>query len=212
VVRPFLGLEGMTKPVGFLTEAYATFYPTNLPLSVSVMAAPFGFVINGREAHYPGTFLAIAGYSTDYFEIGLGAGALVGNVGPCGPNEFGLGYVCEVNTGFTINQTLRLGSLDGFHLAWSSSVFSRPTKFVFGVGRGELSIPLTSRLGLFAGGGGGENGWASGELGIKTAIGGAGAPGTLILRASVGYTAIFDGPTREFIGGPAIGYGMEWRL
>lgn len=211
-VRPFLGLEGTTKPVGVLTDAFVSWYPSSVPLSVSVMASPFGVVINGQEKHYPGTFIAMAGYSTDYFEIGLGAGGLIGNVGPCGPNETGTGTTCEVNNGFTINQSLRLGSLDGFHLAWSSSIFSRPTKFVFGVGRGEISIPLTSRLGLFAGGGGGENGWATGELGIKTSLGGAGAPGTVILRASLGYSAIFDGPSREFVGGPAVAYGMEWRL
>lgn len=210
-VRPFLGLEGTTKPVGVLTDAYASWYSPSIPLSLSVMASPFGFVINGQEKHYPGTFIAMAGYSTDYFEIGLGAGGLIGNEGPC-VNEFGTGTTCEVNTGFTINQALRLGSLDGFHLSWSSSIFSRPTKFVFGVGRGEVSIPLTSRLGLFAGGGGGENGWALGELGIRTSLGGAGAPGTIILRASLGYSAIFDGPSREFVGGPAVAFGMEWRL
>lgn len=210
VVRPFLGLEGTTKPVGIIVDAFVSWYPTTLPLSVTAMAAPFGFVINSKEPHYPGTFSLMGGYSTDYFEIALGAGALTGNVGPCFPNELGV-TVCEVNTGFTINQHLRLGSIDGFHLAWYSSIFSRPTQFVFGVGRGEVSIPLTSRLGLFAGGGGGENGWAGGELGVRTSLGGAGAPGTVMLRASLGYSALFDGPTREFVGGPAVSFGMEWR-
>lgn len=209
-VRPFLGLEGTTKPVGVLLDAFVAWYAPTLPVSVTVTAAPFGFVLNGREPHYPGTFLAMGAYATDFFEIGLGAGALIGNVGPCQP-EFGGGTTCEVNTGFTINQHLRLGSLDGFHLSWSSSIFSRPTQFVFGVGRGEVAIPLTSRLGLFAGGGGGENGWALGELGVRTSLGGAGAPGTVMLRASVGYSAIFDGPSREFAGGPAVAFGIEWR-
>lgn len=210
VVRPFLGLEGTTKPVGIIVDAYVSWYPSTLPLSVTAMASPFGFVINGKEPHYPGTFSVMGGYSTDFFEIALGVGALTGNIGPCFPNELGV-TTCEVNTGFTINQHLRLGSIDGFHLAWYSSIFSRPTQFVFGVGRGEVSIPLTSRLGLFAGGGGGENGWAGGELGVRTSLGGAGAPGTVMLRASLGYSALFDGPTREFVGGPAVSFGMEWR-
>jgi hypothetical protein len=210
VVRPFLGLEGTTKPVGVILDAFVSWYPSTIPISVTVMASPFGFVINGKEPHYPGTFSLMGGYSTDFFEIAIGAGALTGNVGPCLPNEFGV-TTCEVNTGFTINQHLRLGSIDGFHLAWYSSIFSRPTQFVFGVGRGEVSIPLTSRLGLFAGGGGGENGWAGGELGVRTSLGGAGAPGTVVLRASLGYSALFDGPTREFVGGPAVSFGMEWR-
>lgn len=211
VVRPFLGLDGTTKPVGILLDGYVAWYPSSLPLSVTVMAAPFGFVINGKEPHYPGTFFVMGGYSTDFFEIGLGAGALTGNLGPCFTASPGATAECEVNTGFTINQHLRLGALDGFHLSWNSSIFSRPTQFVFGVGRGEVSVPLTSRLGLFAGGGGGENGWAMGELGVKTALGGAGAPGTIVLRASLGYSALFDGPSREFLGGPAVAFGMEWR-
>lgn len=210
VLRPFLGLEGTTKPVGVMVDAFVSWYPTSLPLSVTAMASPFGFVINGREPHYPGTFALLGGYATDFFEIGLGVGALTGNVGPCLPNELGV-TTCEVNTGFTINQHLRLGSLDGFHLSWHSSIFSRPAQFVFGVGRGEVAIPLTSRLGLFAGGGGGENGWAGGELGVRTSLGGAGAPGTVMLRASLGYAALFDGPSREFVGGPAVSFGMEWR-
>lgn len=211
VVRPFLGLDGTTKPVGVLLDGYVAWYPSTLPLSVTVMAAPFGFVVNGKEPHYPGTFFVMGGYSTDFFEIGLGAGALTGNIGPCFTAFPGAAAECEVNTGFTINQHLRLGALDGFHLAWNSSIFSRPTQFVFGVGRGEVSVPLTSRLGLFAGGGGGENGWAMGELGVRTALGGAGAPGTIVLRASLGYSALFDGPSREFLGGPAVAFGMEWR-
>lgn len=211
VVRPFLGLDGTTKPVGILLDGYVAWYPSSLPLSVTVMAAPFGFVINGKEPHYPGTFFVMGGYSTDFFEIGLGAGALTGNLGPCFTPSPGATAECEVNTGFTINQHLRLGALDGFHLSWNSSIFSRPTQFVFGVGRGEVAVPLTSRLGLFAGGGGGENGWAMGELGVKTALGGAGAPGTIVLRASLGYSALFDGPSREFLGGPAVAFGMEWR-
>ncbi len=210
VVRPFLGLEGTTKPVGVILDGFVSWYPSAIPISVTVMASPFGFVINGKEPHYPGTFALMGGYSTDFFEIAIGAGALTGNVGPCLPDGLG-NTTCEVNTGFTINQHLRLGSIDGFHLAWYSSIFSRPAQFVFGVGRGEVSIPLTSRLGLFAGGGGGENGWAGGELGVRTSLGGAGAPGTVVLRASLGYSALFDGPTREFVGGPAVSFGMEWR-
>jgi hypothetical protein len=212
VARPFLGLEGTTKPFGVMLDALVAWYPAGVPLSVTVMAAPFAFSVGGREAHAPGTFLAMAGYTTDFFEIALGAGALTGNVGPCVPTDGFGGTECEVNTGFTINQHFRLGSLDGFHLSWNSSIFSRPTKFVFGVGRGEVSVPLTSRLGLFAGGGGGENGWALGELGVRTAVGGAGGRGTVILRASLGYSAIFDGPSRETVGGPAVSFGMEWRL
>lgn len=208
VVRPFLGLEGTSKPVGLMADAFFQWYLPQAPVVISVTGAPLGVVFNGFEPHYPGVLVATAAYTTDYFEIGLGVGALYGNPGPCG---FPLG-ACEVNTGFTINQVLRLGALDGLNLEWHSSIFMRPQQFVFGVGRGSINVPLSSRLGLFGAGGGGENGWAFGEFGVRTAVGGAGGRGTMILSASLGVSAIFDGPSREMILGPAVSFGSEWRL
>ena len=89
---------------------------------------------------------------------------------------------------------------------------ARKTPYSSPQGKKGVAAPLTSRLGLFAGGGAGENGWGMGELGVRTWMSGTGAPGTLILSASLGYSAIFDGPSRDFVGGPAVGFGMEWRL
>ncbi|HYV46893.1 MAG TPA: hypothetical protein VFA20_18640, partial [Myxococcaceae bacterium] len=85
-------------------------------------------------------------------------------------------------------------------------------RFVFGVGRAELNVPLTRQLGLFGAGGAGENGWAFGELGVRTYVGGLGARGTVILSASIGYASIFDGPSNEAVGGPSVAFGCEWRL
>lgn len=205
-VRPFLGLQGQSKPVGLMLDAYAHWYLSDVPVVLSIVGAPLGIAFNTQEAHYPGTVAVTAAYATDYFEIGLGVGALYGNVGPCELN------VCEVNTGFTINQVLRLGAIDGLHLEWHSSIFSRPNQFVFGVGRGEIAVPLNSRLTLFGAGGGGENGWATGEFGVRTAVGGAGGRGTVILAASLGVSGIFDGPSHENVIGPAVSFGAEWRL
>lgn len=212
-VRPFLGLEvstqaGSSKPFGVLADLYGAYYFEKAPVRIDVSASPIAFAVGANDRHYPMTFAATGAYTTDYFEIGLGVGALVGNAGPCppyGPDS------CEVNTGFTINQVLRLGALDGLHASWRSSVFSRREAFTFGMGRGELNVPLSSRLGLFGAGGGGENGWAFGELGVRTYIGGAGARGTLIISASLGVTAIMDGPTHESVAGPAVAFGSEWR-
>jgi hypothetical protein len=184
-----------------------------LPLALEARASPIAFAIGAEERHHPIALAFTASYYTDYFEIGVGGGALIGNRGPCsveGPP--GTPVTCEDNTGPTIDQVLRLGSLDGLSITWRSSIFSRPDRFVFGVGRGELAIPLTTHLGLFGGGGGGENGFAFGELGVRTNVGGAGAKGTLIISASLGYASIFDGPSAENVGGPSLSFGMEWRL
>ncbi len=213
MLRPFLGLDvtnssgSTSKPVGLLLDAYAAWYPDFLPVVAELQVAPFAVGIGSSDSHYPTTIAFTVAYATDYFEIGLGVGALVGNKGPCDQ----LGENCEVNNGVTINQVLRLGSLDGLSLTWRSSIFSRPDRFVFGVGRGELNVPLISRLGLFAAGGAGENGWEFGELGVRTYLDGTGARGTMLLSASLGYAAIFDGPQHEQMGGPSVAIGIEWR-
>jgi hypothetical protein len=207
VARPYLGIGRTgTFPVGILADGYVAYTFDEIPLSLFVEASPVGTAVLGNEAHYPGVFTLGATYVTDYVEVGLGGGALIGNEGPCGDG------ICEENNGATFNQALRLGALDGIHLKWSSSIFARNTGFVFGVGRGEVAVPVSSRLALFGGGGAGENGWGYGEIGVRSFFGGTGAAGTWVLQTSLGGAAIFDGPGREVIGGPLVAVGMEWRL
>jgi hypothetical protein len=228
VARPYLGIStDGTFPVGILADAYLTYTFDDVPLTLFAELSPIGTAVLGKEAHYPIVSAVGVAYTTDFVEIGLGGGALVGNKGPCEAivdeiDTDGDGFadqfrerrderVCESNTGATFNQVLRLGALDGVHFKWSSSIFARDTGFVFGVGRGEVALPVSSRLGLFAGGGGGENGWGYGEIGVRSLFGGAGTPGTLMLQASLGGAAIFDGPSREVVGGPLLAFGLEWR-
>jgi hypothetical protein len=234
-VRPFFGLESDGFPIGALVDGYVHWTPRDVPVAVFAELAPAAGALFAATAHYPVTAALGASYVTDWFEVGLGAGALVGNEGPCvpaadepvpaGATE---GFVCEVNTGFTFNQFLRLGALDGIHLQWSSSIFARAGGFVLGTGRGEFAVPVSSRVGLYAAGGVGENGWGFGEVGVRSMFGGTGGPGTVILSASLGAAAVFDGPGRlvtwssefgvvqtweqESVSGPAVGFGMEWRL
>lgn len=245
MARPFLGVGAPgAYPVGGLVDAWVHYTFEGLPITLSAEVAPMGFAFFSKDVHYPGTFVLGASYVTDYFEIGLGGGALIGAKGPCVvngseepidnnddgiPDEYR--FVpdgepeCEENNGATFNQMLRLGALDGLHLTWASSIFARPTGFVLGVGRGEIATPVSSRLGLFGAGGVGENGWAFGEIGVRSSFGGTGAPGTVILSASLGVSAVFDGAgeryddpagwvyyQRETVVGPAVGFGMEWRL
>jgi hypothetical protein len=216
-VRPYLGLEAgsggaSSKPVGFLLDAFLDYRLDPLPLALKLDIAPLGLAFGGRDAHRIASVSLVAAYSTDFVEIGIGGGGLLGREGPC---SFVLGATatgCEQNDGFTFNQVLRLGALDGLNFSWSSAIFSRPDRFVFGLGRAEVAAPLTSKLGLFAAGGGGENGWAFGELGVRTFLGGSGATGTVLVSASLGYAALFDGPANERVQGPSVGFGLEWRL
>ncbi|MDP2341849.1 MAG: hypothetical protein Q8O67_12900 [Deltaproteobacteria bacterium] len=231
--RPFFGLDTAGFPVGALVDAYVYYSFADVPVALSLDLSPVGFAVFAQDAHYPGTVALGASYVTDWFEVGLGAGAMVGNEGPCVAEPLfddegqvkGFGDpVCENNTGFTFHQMLRLGALDGVHLAWASSILARPTGFVLGHGRAELGVPVSSRVGLFSAGGVGENGWAFGEIGVRTMFGGTGGPGTVMLSASLGGAGVFDGPgivsdeggfvsfQRDVVAGPAVGFGMEWRL
>lgn len=229
--RPFFGLGSSGFPVGALVDGYVHYSFADLPIAVSLELAPLGGAVFGNDAHYPGVLALGGSYVTNWFELGLGVGGLIGNDGPCTPiTEIDpdgqvkvVGEpVCEGNNGFTFTQALRLGALDGIHLAWSSSIFARAGGFVLGTGRAELGVPVSSRVGLFGAGGVGENGWAFGEIGVRTMLGGTGGPGTMILSASLGGAGVFDGPGElvfpqgpaesDVVAGPAVGFGMEWRL
>jgi hypothetical protein len=225
--RPFLGLSTSGFPVGMLVDGYVVWTPRDLPIAVLLEAAPAGFALFSQDAHYPIALAAGVTYVTDWFEVGLGGGALIGNEGPCTDDGPTYDSVCEQNTGATFNQFLRLGALDGVHLQWESSIFARAGGFVLGTGRAEVAIPVSSRVGLFGGGGVGENGWAFGEIGVRSMFGGTGGPGTTVLSASLGGAGVFDGRgeehtddlnpgyryyVQEVVAGPAVGFGMEWRL
>ncbi len=214
--RPFLGLASSSKPVGLLTDAFVAATAPTAPFTIAAAIEPLGLAFNSNEAHFPMSASLLGAYTTDFFEVGLGLGTFVGAGGQCfGGRIDSSGRVvdqtCPETSGLTVNQTLRLGALDGLHFEWHSSIFSRASQFAFGTGRGELAVPLTSRLSLFGAGGGGGNGFAFGEVGVRTFLSGTGAPGTVILSASLGYASVFDGPRGELVGGPSVAFGAEWR-
>lgn len=213
------------QPFGLLADLWAAYYFSDLPLRLRVEASPMGVALGGFARHDPGALDATVAYATDYFEAGLGGGYMVGLAGngcpgttfPQASTFIGFGGVTEnppvcETVGPTINETLRLGAIDGLTLSWSSSILLSGGRFLFGSGRGELDVPLTRRLTLFGDGGDGINGWAFGDLGVRTYVGGSGAPGTVIVSASLGAASVFDGTTGETITGPSVAFGMEWRL
>ena len=134
----------------------------------------------------------------------------------------GVGALGAVATGvvgdpygrLTLHQELRLGAIDGVNFAWRSAVYTEPDGsdqqegggFLFGMGRGELTVPVSSRLSLYGGGQFGFPGYGYGELGVRSMFFGAGGPGTMILLASLGASIVGQS------GGPAVSFGMEWRL
>ena len=202
MARPFLSLGNIGG--GALVDWYARYTFAELPLSLGVELAPLAVNITGAQSVGFGGVAGSAAFSTDFFEVGLGVG--------------GLGAVATGMSGhpygrLSILQELRLGAVDGLHLSWRSGVYVEPQApgvdqsggFQLGMGRGELCVPLTSHLSLFGAGAFGLPGYGFGELGLRSLFFGTGAPGTLILTTSLGATFVATG-------GPAVSFGMEWRL
>ncbi|RKH08919.1 hypothetical protein D7V97_18060 [Corallococcus sp. CA053C] len=220
--RPFLALDATTRlgrsarAGGLLLDAFVAWRPGELPLVLSAQLEPVGFGLGTGLRHTPGSAYVAAAYATDFLEVGIGAGAQFGQK-ECFPELDPDTYeaiegknVCASNAGLTVQQVLRLGALDGFHIAWSSSILSRENQFRFGSGRGEVQVPLTPSLSLFGAGGGSASGWNFGELGVRSFLKGTGGAGTTVFSASLGIVSLSDG-TGEALTGPSVSIGIERR-
>lgn len=216
-VRPFIGVDTgsgtpATKSAGFMVTAYGVWYAPALPLSVRLDLGPAGFGFGGIDRHRPGEASVTVAFESDFVAVGVGGGMMWGIAGPCFTPPAGGKASCEVNTGPTVNQTLRLGAVDGLSFTWRSSVLSQADRFVFGLGSGTFAAPLTRTLTLWTRVGAGEAGWFAADLGMRSYLFGVGAKGTIVITAGLGYASLFDGPSGEVVGGPALTFGMEWRL
>ena len=132
--------------------------------------------------------------------------------------------MCESRLGASFNQHLTIGAHDGLRFVATSSLLVRRNitstgaEIAFGALRAELNVPIAPTLRIFFGGGGGQPGWALGEIGVHWFVIESGGPGTVVLSLSAGGAGIFDGPypITQFGGpggmtGPTAGFGMEWR-
>jgi hypothetical protein len=213
VLRPFVEINAVA--VGFVND-FRYRYHFDAPFQVEVGVTPLAFEIRGGagDEQVPTAFDFTALYDHDYFAIGLGVGSLVygaesGSVG--GP----LTPASPAALRFGLYQTVRLGAVDGLMVELRNSfVFRERTigdgsQMTFQWGSTEIqgNIPLHRRVSLLLDGGGGNNGWAYGEIGIRTFFSGSGGPGTIIVPIAAGvgsFTTI--GAT-----GPLVSIGIEWR-
>lgn len=196
--RPFLGLNTTSKPFALLSDLYLRYYLPGAPVSFGVELSPIGFVAGG-EASVPITATGYGAFSSDFFEVGLGLGGITS----------GGSAVTDVGEGGILAQLVRLGALDGLNLQLRTWINMTSASFAFAGARGEANIPFTSQFGLFGAGGGAANGWAFGDVGVRTMLGGTGAGGTTVLSASLGYATISAGSRSA--GGPTVAFGLEWR-
>jgi hypothetical protein len=215
--RPFVELG--TLGVGSISDLRYG-YRFAIPLSLEVGLSPLAFEVRRGEGkrHFPTAFDATASYDTDFFAVGLGAGAMIFSpeeieaVGPFGTTTLNTG---ETNVHMTLAQSARLGNLDGLSVELRNTfVYRKETNvgeaaFHWGSTEAHAYIPLTRRLTIAGGGGGGTNGWAYGELGVRTYFKGTGGAGTLIVPVSLGVGGFTQEPSRA---GPLVTIGLELRL
>lgn len=223
-VRPFLNFGEID--VGSVTDLAFGYYWH--ALHVQARVAPLGFSVpHGVSAT---NLQFIASYSNDLAEFGIGTGyshhefqtlseydcsssgfltgkAIAGGTSADGavrPDRF----TCA-QSGATVVQHLRLGSMDGLNLRVTNTLTISGGQFRFGYLEGSIDIPLTREFNLY-GAGGGATGIGWGELGMRTYLRGVGGHDTLILSTGLGgssmrTSSIFGGKLQTFEGGSGLG-------
>jgi hypothetical protein len=218
VFRPFIELG--TLGLGSLSDfRYGYRFP--FPLSLEVGVSPLAFEVRRGQGprQYPTELDATAFYDTDFFAVGLGAGAMAYSARQVERWEGGSMPVLVTEGKAAVHLALvqgaRLGSVDGLSVEMRNGFVYRKeddseaqAAFHWGSTDVHGHVPLTRRLTLSAGGGRGSNGWAYGELGIKAYFRGTGGAGTMIVPVSVGVGGLTRGVSRV---GPLLTIGLELR-
>jgi len=155
---------------------------------------------------------AIASYDSQYVEMGLGFGVQTLNE---------TGSLVEPGSGLAVVQQVRLGARDGLNFSARTNLALFHSQFQFGGMVGSAQIPLTRGYWLLLNGGGGNVGYAFGEMGLRALLAGNGLAGSKYLTVTAGGVGVFrSGTCDEFFscsedvayGGPMAGIGGEWRF
>jgi hypothetical protein len=213
-LRPFLGVGGEGHPFGVMTDVYVDYYMKGFPLRVEVGLTPFVLVVGGPVPYNPVVFSATVAFYSQFFEIGLGGGfsTVVVPAAPLAPQS--------VDTEGTLNQTLRIGAIDGVNFLWSSSIGYGSNTYELAAASAQLNFPVSTRLTLGLEGGGGR-GFAYGDVVLRSYIGGVGGPGTIIVSAGLGGAGAIANQTTSVLGavetsvnavGPCVVFEMETRF
>lgn len=180
-LRPFMVTDhlggGLIGSVALGRRFEAPFHVQLMLDSVSIASAENAPTSSGGAA------LLNMSYDSQYFAIGLGAGAQTVNATDLALNP---------GSGLSIAQLLRLGARDGLHLMLRSAVVLFHSEFEFRGLWASLQIPVDRGCWLMFNGGGGDVGAAYGEAGLRVLVSGNGDVGSWFLSGAAGYAATFE--------------------
>ena len=221
-VRAFLPI-GVPAGVGGLLTAYGL-YRLEVPVAIRLNVNAAGFVTSSPGG---GTFDGnmMVSLDTQYFEVGLGAGALTQT------------DTSPTSASLELAQLLRIGSIDGLMTQIQTSVYVADGRFQFSTGGAMIQTPITRSWWLQMRGMWAQQSWFYGELAARHLLVGNGDRGSLFVTGAVGGTGVgasqseassyccvttVNGTTctvsqctyryQTRFGGPSVAVGFEWRL
>jgi hypothetical protein len=215
MARPFVALNDLGG--GLLLEGSVGYrFESAFHLEAAIQPLAYGTGADKPAVAPVGTYIK-ASYDLPLFEAGFGVGA---------ETVYNVDYGTEPGTGTLFVQQLRFGAVDGLKLDVMSRVVLFHSRFDFSglVAASQFPVGRTSWL-LFRGGGG-QGGFAFGELGVRTLLVGNGDRGSVFFTGTLGGLGVFETktytcvePTFEYsctqsvtYAGPMLGGGAEWRL
>jgi hypothetical protein len=160
------------------------------------------------------------GLDTQFLEVALGLGGATVNES----GAFRQGGGAPQTGAVSIAQSTRIGARDGLALNMESSAIALNSKFDLGYFVMSAQIPVSAKAMLVIRGGGGNVGFAYGDLGVRVLVHGDGGKGTLALTgfaggARIGLNLCSSNPDPPFttacnsanLAGPSLGGAVEWK-
>ena len=209
--RPFLGFVGNSW--GTIGEARVEHY-FGRPFMLGVELAPVAIASAGDGLGAATHVRLIGAYVTDYLSLGLGVGARL--------QRFG-------SSGLSLAPSLRLGSLDGLHLALTYTHAIARNKYTdkptvgFSNVLADIQVPVARRVALRLDLGLSLDTWAFATLGLRHRLFGDGGPGTWFLSGGFGLAMVIDQSGCNYNAtvpcgqsatsyGPTVSVGLEYRF
>jgi len=215
-LRPWLGLNN--RDSGILIEGHARLHLAEhfRLLAAAEPASPTIGTTFGMAEMYMAPVVSFR-----LAEMGLGIGAGTANNNASYTTN-GRVFSGEPEWGVLVTPILALGAEDGFRVRARTSAIVHSGRATFGSLRLEMEIPVAHGMRLTFGGGGGDSGYAYGELGFKMLVAGMGGAKSWLVHGMLGYGGTFATSTQLVDGyavyatrqanGPYVGIGAEYRF